>query len=175
MFFITNGIDGYKRAFCYKGVADRKSYFFFALFPFVFFTLFELILLYFQTVTLNLYGEIQVRNIVIPALFATIIYSFLASSAFTVRRLHDIGLSGWWSTLYFCVVLILVLFITLVMFFIFTPTDRYLHFIIFSTILFYMVSLVFYFLLALPKSKIEKNKYRPDDSISTPATDEAVS
>ncbi|AYN25712.1 DUF805 domain-containing protein [Buttiauxella sp. 3AFRM03] len=88
-----------------------------------FFTLFELILLYFQTVTLNLYGEIQVRNIVIPALFATIIYSFLASSAFTVRRLHDIGLSGWWSTLYFCVVLILVLFITLVMFFIFTPTQ----------------------------------------------------
>ncbi|WP_162302966.1 hypothetical protein [Buttiauxella sp. 3AFRM03] len=29
MFFITNAIDGFEKIFCYKGVADRKSYFFF--------------------------------------------------------------------------------------------------------------------------------------------------
>ncbi|AYN27018.1 DUF805 domain-containing protein [Buttiauxella sp. 3AFRM03] len=172
MFFIKNAIDAYKKTFCYKGVAGRKSYILFALFQFLFLVLLRLI-------TFLDYVAIIVG--LLP------LFVFLAGLAITVRRFHDFGLSGWWAILYFGVTfvvpIVLIIFVILA-FFSFTAdlvdgsyTAAYVvtSSIVRSTIEIYVVCITLSMLLALPKSKIENNKYRPADSISTPATDEAVS
>ncbi|AYN26390.1 DUF805 domain-containing protein [Buttiauxella sp. 3AFRM03] len=185
MFFITNGIDGYRKVFCYKGVADRKSWLFFVLFQFLFLMLYDLVNFARALDNGALDDEAQASHVAILAVelalfYAATIYSCLAYLAITVRRFHDFGLSGWWVIPYFglMVLVLLVIFAVSVLIFGILLEDvpigsiaTVVGFIVCKNV----VSISFILLLALPKSKIENNKYRPADSISIPATDEAMS
>ncbi|AYN27016.1 DUF805 domain-containing protein [Buttiauxella sp. 3AFRM03] len=187
MFFITNAIDGYRKVFCYKGVTVRKPYFFFTLFQFVFLVLLDLISDLLESFTLDLdydtlFGCVALL-LIYPILLTTIsviVYSFLAGLSFTVRRFHDFGLSGWWVIPY-----IGVTFVALAVFTILAalalgilsddePTRDIANKVAFIVCI-YVASFGLSLLAALPKSKIENNKYRTANSISIPATDEAVS
>lgn len=101
MFFIKNGIEGYKKAFCYKGVAGRRTYFFFVLFQLVSYGLLALASFYLSAIFLvhsNVQaapGKVILAVIGFFIVLAIGIYTWLAGLAFSVRRLHDIGLSGW--------------------------------------------------------------------------------
>ncbi|WP_370090789.1 DUF805 domain-containing protein [Buttiauxella sp. 3AFRM03] len=182
MFFITNAINGYRKAFCFRGVADRKSYFFFSLFQLLAFVLADL---YSQYICFELSEPRDFFSILIVVSS----YPFLADLTFTARRLHDIGLSGWWVTLIFCMTFIFAVFI--ILWALITSWEAslrkensFLPDYIWGEYIsskwqfqwgLYIFNFVFNFLLALPKSKTENNKYRPANSVSIPATDEIVS
>ncbi|HAT1619101.1 TPA: DUF805 domain-containing protein [Raoultella planticola] len=99
MFFIKNVIEGYRKAFCYKGVADRKTYFFFWLFQLPAGLIIKLALaycLYFLLFSgLSFNGLTIISGMGCFAILVALFYSWLAWLALSVRRLHDIGLSGW--------------------------------------------------------------------------------
>ncbi|NLS54839.1 DUF805 domain-containing protein [Hafnia alvei] len=101
MFFLKNGIEGYRKAFCYKGVASRRAYFFFALFQLPMFCLLVLASFYLSSIFMvNSNLQIMPGTVILAVIgffivLAIGIYTWLAGLAFCVRRLHDIGLSGW--------------------------------------------------------------------------------
>ncbi|AYN30202.1 DUF805 domain-containing protein [Buttiauxella sp. 3AFRM03] len=170
MFFITNAIDGFEKIFCYKGVADRKSYFFFVLFQLLVLVLLNLVAL----IGLSFDNE-RVHTTVAFSLVIGVLVSFwslLVKLAMSVRRLHDIGLSGWWVILIFCVTFVAFKHNGIMGI---KSADPNWFIDVVNIVVACVVWLGSHLLLALPKSKIENNKYRPADSISIPATDEAVS
>jgi uncharacterized membrane protein YhaH (DUF805 family) len=99
MFFINKIIEVYRKAFCYKGVADRKTYFFFWLFQLPVDLVIKLVLAYcfyflmFSGLSAN--GLTIISGIGCFVMLIALLYSWLAWLALSVRRLHDIGLSGW--------------------------------------------------------------------------------
>lgn len=100
MFFINNGIAGYRKIFSYKGVDGRKEYFLFFLFQLIIYSILALIsfrlLAIMKEQSLN---QSESGVILAGAGFLVILVmvgcAWLADLAFSVRRLHDIGLSGW--------------------------------------------------------------------------------
>ncbi|WP_162302982.1 DUF805 domain-containing protein [Buttiauxella sp. 3AFRM03] len=163
MFFITNAIDGYRKVFCYKGVADRKSYFFFVLFQTPIAALILWASIYLESISQGLNEETPISHLSIILLFslaqlAAYIYTFLASLACSVRRLHGIGLSGWF--------ILPPLVIAVIGSNVIESDWFWLGFV---------AGVCVDLLFALPKSKIENNKYRPANSVPIPATDESVS
>lgn len=149
MFFIKNGIEGYKKAFCYKGVAGRRTYFFFALFQLISYGLLALVSFYLSAIFL-VHSNVQVSpgKVILAVIgffivLAIGIYSWLAGLAFSVRRLHDIGLSGW--------ILLVPVVIAFAIEFV-EPGGGYI------------VNAVFGLGLMLAKTKIANNKYRPETS-----------
>lgn len=147
MFFLKNGIEGYRKVFCYKGVASRRSYFFFGLFQFPIFCLLVLASFYLSSifqVRSNLQimsGTVILAVIGFFIILAIGIYTWLAGLAFSVRRLHDIGLSGW------------ILLIPMIIAFAIETVGEGSGAI---------VNGVFLLGLMLAKSKTDNNKYQPD-------------
>ncbi|WP_162302992.1 DUF805 domain-containing protein [Buttiauxella sp. 3AFRM03] len=178
MFFITNGIDNYRKIFCYKGVASRNSYVFFSLFQILPLLFLDAIDIFFDLVSqvtdllpekISDLLDIVLRGGDIAIGIIVLLSLLLADISISARRLHDIGLSGWF-TLAPAVIILAVQFI------VFSWFEFELEVgISIGMGIVIVIDLVFHLLLALPKSKIENNKYRPADSIFTPATDEAVS
>ncbi|NUU68867.1 DUF805 domain-containing protein [Enterobacteriaceae bacterium BIT-l23] len=136
MFFIKNGVEGYRKAFSYKGVADRKSYLFFVLFQWIVIILVTLASFYLKVIFQGYSGV---------GLFIVIsisLYSWLAGLAFSVRRLHDTGQSGWILLILFIIVLIVE-----------AVGEGGGN----------AVNAIFFLGLMLAKTKSENNKYRPDN------------
>lgn len=101
MFFIKNGIAGYRKIFSYKGVAGRKEYFFFFLFQLIIYSVLALISFRLWAIMKELYlnqsesGSVILTEFGFLAILVMVGCAWLADLAFSVRRLHDIGLSGW--------------------------------------------------------------------------------
>lgn len=100
MFFIKNGIAGYRKIFSYKGVAGRKEYFLFFLFQLIIYSVLALIsfslwaIMKEQSLNQSESGVI-LSEFGFLAILVMVGCAWLADLAFSVRRLHDIGLSGW--------------------------------------------------------------------------------
>lgn len=78
----------YKNAFVFYGRASRKEYWLFYLYA---------ISLHGGAFVLDiLYFDPDFRWLHPPALALTVLVNFLPAFAVTVRRLHDVGLSGWY-------------------------------------------------------------------------------
>lgn len=82
----------FKNTFDLKGRATRTEYWFFALFS---------IILLFSSVLVNIIlGAIVYKGIYpypFPSLYLiTYLFLFIPSFSVSVRRMHDIGRSGWW-------------------------------------------------------------------------------
>ena len=71
----------------FSGRARRKEYWFFLLF--------YLILLFLPGTVLALLG-VEAEDVLTAVILVTVLALALPNIAVTVRRLHDIGLSGWW-------------------------------------------------------------------------------
>lgn len=147
MFFIKNGIAGYRKAFCYKGVAGRRDYFFFMLFQGVVFGLQALASFYISSVFRDS-SNVQAAPVILAVIgffivLAIGIYSWLAGLAFSARRLHDTGLSGW--------ILLIPALIALGAEAV-GEGGRY------------VINFVFSLGLMLAKTKTEGNKYQPDST-----------
>lgn len=149
MFFIKNGIEGYRKAFCYKGIASRKTYFLFGLFQLVVYVLVALASFYLSDIIQNHANVQAAPGAVILAVIgffvvvAVGIYSWLAGLAFSARRLHDVGLSGW--------VLLAPIVIAFVVGYMGSGAG-------------YVVTFVFNLGLMLAKTREDNNKYRPEVS-----------
>jgi uncharacterized membrane protein YhaH (DUF805 family) len=82
-------ILAYKRIFDFKGRATRKEYW-----------MFQLISILFLFIALALLLGLEKaigKNPIIYIIFAIFIIQFpIVNLSLTIRRLHDIGLSGWW-------------------------------------------------------------------------------
>jgi uncharacterized membrane protein YhaH (DUF805 family) len=149
MFFIKNGIEGYRKAFRYKGIAGRRAYFFFALFQLVIYGLIALISFYLSGIFQN---PSNVQTEPVAVILASVgffialaigIYSWLAGLAFSVRRLHDVGLSGW------------ILLIPVVIAFAVGSVGAGGG---------YVVNAVFGLGLMMARTREDNNKYRPENS-----------
>lgn len=150
--FLKNAIDGYKKAFTYRGAEGRKPYNFFILFQTIVF-IFCIILIYFciipvaniaDTGTLNktpeISGPIALAIVGILIIVGISIYSGLATVAFSVRRLHDMGVSGW---------IFLAVYIAALIANKFLPA------------LSSLINSVFLIMMMMAKTKFNDNKYRP--------------
>ncbi|MBR4156874.1 MAG: DUF805 domain-containing protein [Bacteroidales bacterium] len=85
-------IKCFKQYFDFKGRARRKEYWYFTLFCFIFSILVELV----GSILGMMVGSYILHSI-LSLIFCII--TFIPSISVSVRRLHDIGRSGWWGLL----------------------------------------------------------------------------
>ena len=99
---------GLKRAFDFKGTATKPEFWFFFLFFFVAYAVVWVSDHFFLTATVNIkalpLGELLPGGYVDPEVgIAVLLFRpvmAIPTLSATVRRLHDIGKSGWWSCLW---------------------------------------------------------------------------
>ena len=99
---------GLKRAFDFKGTATKPEFWFFFLFFFVAYAVVWVLDHFFLTATVNIkalpLGELLPGGYVDPEVgIAVVLFRpvmAIPTLSATVRRLHDIGKSGWWSCLW---------------------------------------------------------------------------
>jgi uncharacterized membrane protein YhaH (DUF805 family) len=99
---------GLKRAFDFKGTATKPEFWFFFLFFFVAYAVVWVLDHFFLTATVNIkalpLGELLPGGYVDPEVgIAVLLFRpvmAIPTLSATVRRLHDIGKSGWWSCLW---------------------------------------------------------------------------
>ena len=99
---------GLKRAFDFKGTATKPEFWFFFLFFFVAYAVVWVLDHFFLTDTVNIkalpLGELLPGGYVDPEVgIAVLLFRpvmAIPTLSATVRRLHDIGKSGWWSCLW---------------------------------------------------------------------------
>lgn len=99
-------IEAYKRAFDFSGRSRRKEYWMFVLF-------YAIALIILTILDRVLFGD---SEIAVLSLIFTLV-SAIPSISITVRRLHDIGKSGWW------ILLSLIPFVGGIILFVFTVLD----------------------------------------------------
>lgn len=108
MDFARFSLVGLKRAFDFKGTATKPEFWFFFLFFFVAYAVVWVLDHFFLTATVNIkalpLGELLPGGYVDPEVgIAVLLFRpvmAIPTLSATVRRLHDIGKSGWWSCLW---------------------------------------------------------------------------
>lgn len=82
----------------FSGRARRKEFWMFSLFHYTFIALLVILLVNSSETTYDEYGySSDVPNMfIIDILIIYVLATFIPTLAVTVRRLHDIGKSGWW-------------------------------------------------------------------------------
>lgn len=101
-------LAGLKRAFDFNGTASKREFWFFLLFFFVAYAVVWVVDDVFLTNTVNLkelpFGELLPGGYVDPEVgIAVLLFRpimAIPTLSATVRRLHDVGRSGWWSCLW---------------------------------------------------------------------------
>lgn len=141
-----------KKYATFKGRARRKEYWSFVLFNMVFGMVFGFLLGMTEVAT----GSKLVSQI--GQVIWTLIF-LLPSYAVSVRRLHDVGYSGWWCFMPLCTCLVCVLVLGCMYI---IGLDMGLLITIGVSFLILMIVLaIFLFVLALRMSELKENKYGP--------------
>ncbi len=112
MILITSFTDAWKRVFDFKGITDRRNYWYYSLSSFIFFILLEILESFFKGITIGLYesevsetisGVFQVFSSSIEIIVLLIFLgSLIVELSICVRRLRDVGKSWkniFWSLL----------------------------------------------------------------------------
>lgn len=154
-----------KHYFDFQGVASRKQFWMFVLF------------LFFVNLVIRLLGMFIFPPL--TSFVATILGYALAlpSWGITVRRFHDVGVSGYWSLLIVFAQIMFFIPFTLIPLAVLHKYDNVLPIIVFVSFLLSIMSGVAALSLLMRKSKIEGNKYfsnRVTETQQTPPAEPTV-
>ena len=84
-------IEAFKRYLDFKGRSTRSEYWYFILFYYIFLALIFVVFSHYGIGFIDFMGEQY--NIWVMIYFIVL---FIPTLSITVRRVHDVGLSGWW-------------------------------------------------------------------------------